>query len=319
MLGASTPLPFDPAVLLRSGALRLAGVTPGAAEYVRVRHGIWMLRTDWDPLTPVQRHAAFVHATALRCDTDHPPVFSHTSAAAVWGLPGVDPWPARADALVSDERVRSSRLVVKHVGAEDSPREVGGLQVTSPARTVLDLARTTSLANGLAAADHALRHGLCTVSELTAELAAVPRKAPGRARATLVCDLADARSMSAGESLSRAQMFLLNLPRPDLQVPFSDVDGHVGDVDFGWENIVGEFDGRVKYAVPEGLPGDQAGRVLWAEKTREDRLRRLGLAVARWTWRDACDARRLLSILMSAGVKPQRRSTWFGGSDPCVG
>ncbi len=82
-------------------------------------------RKDWDPLTPGQRHAAFVHATALRCDADHPPVFSHGSAAAVWGLPGVDPWPTRADALVSDERARSSRLVVKHAGATDSFRESG--------------------------------------------------------------------------------------------------------------------------------------------------------------------------------------------------
>ncbi len=278
-----------------------------------------MRRTDWDPLTPGARHAAFVHATAMRCDEESPPLFSHASAAAIWGLPAIDPWPSRADALVSDERVRSSRLVIKHVGPEDRTREVDGLRVTSPARTVVDLARTASLAHGVAAADHVLRHGLCAAGDLAAEVAAVPPRTPGRPRAVLVVDLADARSMSAGESLSRTQLFVLNMPRPDLQVSFVDADGHIGDVDFGWEGVVGEFDGRVKYSLPEGLPADEAGRVLWAEKIREDRLRRLGLGVARWTWRDAKDVRRLQAILMPHGLRPERRNTWFGGCDPCVG
>ena len=59
--------------------------------------------------------------------------------------------------------------------------------------------------------------------------------------------LADPLSMSPGESLSRVQMFLLNLPRPELQQEIRDAEGLVGVVDFGWDGVVGEFDGKVKY------------------------------------------------------------------------
>ncbi len=44
-------------------------------------------------------------------------------------------------------------------------------------------------------------------------------------------------------------------------------------------NVIVEFDGKVKYA-----SGD--GDVLWKEKRREDRLRRLGYVVVRLTWAD---------------------------------
>ena len=44
-------------------------------------------------------------------------------------------------------------------------------------------------------------------------------------------------------------------------------------------NVVVEFDGKVKYAA-----GDP--EVLWDEKRREDRLRRLGYVVVRITWAD---------------------------------
>jgi hypothetical protein len=77
-----------------------------------------------------------------------------------------------------------------------------------------------------------------------------------RPRALLVAELADARSMSAGESVSRATMFRLNLPRPELQVPVEDAAGLIGVADFGWEGVVGEFDGRRTYAVGVVRAGD---------------------------------------------------------------
>ena len=44
-------------------------------------------------------------------------------------------------------------------------------------------------------------------------------------------------------------------------------------------NVIVEFDGRMKYD-----SGDPAA--LWAEKNREDGLRRLGYVVVRITWAD---------------------------------
>jgi len=187
---------------------------------------------------------------------------------------------------------------------------VHGLLVTPPARTVVDLARYGTLRDAVTAADYCLRHGMCTRDNLVAELDLVPVRARGRASATTAVALADGLSMSPGESLSRVQMFRLRIPRPQLQVPFSDADGHIGDVDFGWEGAVGEFDGRTKYRIPAGASHDEAGQVLSAEKKREDRLRRL-TRVARWIWVDLMRPEQLLAILADQGVRPEPRSTWF--------
>ncbi|MFC7491270.1 MULTISPECIES: hypothetical protein [unclassified Knoellia] len=186
--------------------------------------------------------------------------------------------------------------------------------VTPPARTVVDLARHGTLQDAVTAADYCLRHSMCTRDELAAEVDLVPARARGRALATTAVSLADGLSMSPAESFSRVQMFRLLVPRPRLQVSFTDEDGHVGDVDFWWEGTVGEFDGRMKYRIPAGASHYEAGRVLWAEKKCEDRLRRQ-TEVARWVWTDLVRPQQLLAILAEKGVRPERRSTWFDRGD----
>lgn len=311
MIGPSAPRPFDPGALRLAGDLRRLGVDPRRDGWFRVRHGVWIEDDAWKRLTPVQRHAALVHASALRGDPDSDRVASHTSAAAVWGLPRVEEWPSIVHVTTAEARVRSSGRVRRHVAQHVRSVERQGLRVTTAARTVADVARMSTLAEGLAAADHALRFGLCTRAELVAELAEVPARAAGRVRLALVVDLADARSMSVGESLSRAQMYLLNVQRPDLQVRYTDEQGLIGDVDFGWDGVVGEFDGRVKYAVPDGATAAEAAEVLWREKRREDRLRRRVKTVARWTWDVALDRRRLGALLAHHGIRSQPRNTWL--------
>src|SRR5918993_132714 len=161
-----------------------------------------------------------------------------------------------------------------------------------------------------AALVHAMRHSLCTPAELAAAAAEVPRRVRGRPAALLVTELADARSMSPGESLSRAAMFRLNLPRPDLQVDVEDAEGLVGTTDFGWPGVVGEFDGRSKYGIPEGADPAAAAEVLWREKRREDRLRRV-VRVARWTWADAVGDATMGRLPAEHGIRSQPRNTWF--------
>ena len=309
MLGPSAPPPFEAGILRRGRDLRAVGVEPTRGDWHQVRNGVWVTAREWLRLTPEHRHAALVHASALCLGRDQP-VFALTSAAAVWGLPRVEPWPDAVRVLVGTVgRGRGSSLVRPHVGRPEAGVLVGGIRVTPVARTVVDLARTGSLLTAVAAADHALRHGLCTAEELRREVDAVPRRVRGRKRARLVGALADPLSMSAGESLSRVQMFLLNLPRPELQKEVHDADGLVGVVDFGWRGVVGEFDGRVKYRVPEGATPEAASDVLWREKQREDRLRSQ-VRVARWTWAVALDARRLEAVLAPHGIRPLPANTW---------
>ncbi|MGL4176916.1 MAG: hypothetical protein ACRCSN_12655 [Dermatophilaceae bacterium] len=319
MLGEPPPPSFDPALLVRGAQLRRQDVVPRPPDWVRVRHGYWMSAADWAGLLPVQRHAALVHATARCCDDPTGPLFSHAAAAALHGLPRISAWPAMAEALVDGPRVRSSRRLRKHVGAVSDAVEVDGLRVTPPARTVIDIARTSMLADGVAAADFAVRQRLCTAADIADQVDEIAVSAPGRARAALVRDLADPGSQSPGESLSRTQMFLLDLPRPELQHRVHDDLGHVGDADFGWGRVLGEFDGRTKYRVPPGATAEEASRVILAEKQREDRMRRRGHLVARWMWREANDARALLRILGAVGIRPVPGRLWFDLGRPAAG
>ena len=76
----------------------------------------------------------------------------------------------------------------------------------------------------------------------------------------------------------------LGLPPDDLQVRLDDDEGLIGYVDFGWDDVIGEFDGKLKYGVDDETDPRKAGRIVFAEKIREDRIRRLGYGVARWGW-----------------------------------
>lgn len=316
MLGDNPPDPFDPALLHLARDLRRRGIEPvrrrsaGQREYVQVRRGVWILAEHWASMAPVTRHAALVQATALCCDPDSGAIYSHESAAAIWGMPRIEDWPGLAQATTL-KTVRSSAGLRRHDCGIDAYMVRCGLRVTTPERTVVDLARTGTFVTALAAADFALRHELTTADNLYEEARELPMRSQGRVAAQLVAELADGRSMSAGESLSRAQMFVLNVPRPDLQVECTDESGLIGYADFGWEGVVGEFDGKVKYRVPEGASAQEAGRVLWLEKKREDRLRATGLRVARWVYADAVDPARMARRLADQGIRPQPRNTWL--------
>ena len=310
MLGPAAPASFDAGILRRGRDLRSIGVEPTRGGWQHVRNGVWVTDREWRALTPEHRHAALVYATDL-CLKRENPLFVVTSAAAVWGLPRIEAWPDAVRVLVGTRaRGRGSALVRPHVGRPAEGVRVGGVRVTTPARTVVDLARTCSLQTAVAAADHALRHGLCTLDELQDEVDAVPPRVRGRHTARVVAALADPLSMSPGESLSRVQMFLLNLPRPRLQQEVHDELGLVGIVDFGWEGVVGEFDGKVKYRVEEGSGAAEAGEVVWREKQREDRLRSR-VRVARWTWAVALDPVKLGALLARNGIRPLPANTWI--------
>jgi len=316
MLGEALHAQFDPTVLHAAVDLRRRGIEPtrrttaGRPEYVQVRRGVWIRADDWEPLPPVTRHAAFVHATALCCHPESDAVYSHESAAAIWGLPRIEEWPMLAH-VTTLKTIGSSARLRRHECELSAYMLRDGLRVTTPERTVVDLARTGSLATAVAAADFALRHGLTTADNLVEEAEDIPVRGRGRAAAKLVAELADARSMQPGESLSRAQLFVLDLPRPDLQVQCTDGGGLIGYADFGWPGVVGEFDGKVKYRVPEGASAQEAARVLWREKRREDRIRATGLRVARWTYADALAPQRMAAKLAGQGIRPQARNTWF--------
>ena len=150
---------------------------------------------------------------------------------------------------------------------------------------------------------HAMEIPAITPVDIAAEL---DRLAPyyGSVRASRVLDFASGRSESPGESLSRVNIHLLGFPPPELQVPFSDNDGFIGYADFYWPelDLIGEFDGEAKYRDPRYLHGRSAQQAVIDEKYREDRLRRVCRALARWDWNVARNRDLLAARLSPHGL-----------------
>lgn len=296
--------------------LARVGLTPtnkgadGEAEFVRIRHGAHAPKRAWEQLDDRGRYLARLHATSAMLLNE--PVLSHYSAAAVWNLVILGKWPRELHQVVPGDNSRSTPHIVRHRRTDPGPVvRKGSFLITGAARTVTDLASLTPFASGVLAADRALATGLVTPAELEDEaLARAGRRGVRLVRAVVAA--ADGRSESPGESLSRARMVQARLPVPTLQQEFHDAEGLIGRCDFYWKEyqLVGEFDGRMKYG-RAFAELDSPEERLWREKVREDRLRALGLGVARWVWSDALRGRPLVRILAGHGLHPLRTRARF--------
>lgn len=95
---------------------------------------------------------------------------------------------------------------------------------------------------------------------------------------------------------------------------FARPDGADDIVDFRWEQrqelrtlrLLGEFDGHVKYTRGEFMRGRSIDNVVWDEKIREDRLRATDHGMARWIWSVALRIEAMRSLLLRAGLRPER-------------
>jgi hypothetical protein len=221
-------------------------------------------------------------------------VVSHVSAAVLHGL---RIWGIRLGPVHVTRRRpgggRRSALVHVHVATLDLEEitTIGGLQVTSLARTVADLARMLPFEQAVVVCDAAMfykRPDRVDPAEVVAVLEASPRR-PGTRAARRAIAFANGLSESVGESRSRVAIAAAGLALPVLQweVHASATGEFIGRVDFGWPELrtVGEFDGLVKYGRTL-RPGQDVAEVLVAEKVREDALRDQDLAVVRWIWKD---------------------------------
>jgi hypothetical protein len=225
-------------------------------------------------------------------------VLSHESAAVLHGIALLDPVTGPPRLTVPAPRAGTrGGLPGRFVAAvpADQRCEVLGVPVTTPARTVVDLARVLSLEAAMVSADAALRAGLDR-GALFAVLDAC-RGWPGLAQAKQVTVMASRWSESALESLAMVWFRAQSLPLPQQQLTVRRTDGRwLARVDFVWPayRTVCEVDGQRKYVddAVTLLPTGQAiarGKALWREKLREDALRDVGLEVVRGYWTDRAD------------------------------
>jgi predicted transcriptional regulator of viral defense system len=283
-------------------------------QLVRVAPGSYVVQGSWRALDTLARHRMLVVATAGRLRS--PVVFSHHAAAALHGIRMLGNWPSTVD--VTLERASGGRsdgwIRRRCTGLDDvDVVELGDLAVTSPAQTVVDLARMLPFADAVVAMDSALHRGrdggaLTTRAALLDRCAAAEGKRGWR-RAQIAADFSTDLSDSPEESHSRVQIHLAGFPAPTLQETFVDAEGFVAQTDFYWREFdhAGECDGRAKYRDPAYLRGRDPVDVVIAEKNRENRLRRLVRGVSRWEPADLYPPSRMVNILVRAGLPRSRR------------
>ncbi len=193
--------------------------------------------------------------------------------------------------------VSNSPDVHRHEGAL-RPEDVivrHGMQCTSLERTVLDLARTSSMESAVSATDAALRSFTVDRNSYDKELAeqwcaellarAARSHLRGIRRARQVIAFADGRAQLPGESVSRLHLWRLGFAAPSLQVEVAAPGGGAYFVDFGLDDVraFGEFDGEGKYR-DEALRREKTiEQIMLEEKQREDWVRgRTHRRFARW-------------------------------------
>jgi hypothetical protein len=275
--------------------------------HLRLVPGVFVEATAWNAREPIIQFRMRAVATALTMSPDV--VFSHFTAATFLGIPVLGEAPTRVEVTVAQAKGgRSSGNVRRHcTPLDDEVVDLGGFLVTSPARTVADIARSESFTRAVATADAALHHKRKPVPLLTLDelAAAVDRhqNRKGAAKLRRVAEFATPLSDSVRESESRCLIHLAGFPAPVLQQEWRDDAGLIGFSDFWWpeHGLIGEYDGKVKYVKAEYLMGRTLSEVIEAEKHREDRMRALGPRVTRWATSQLTLAR-LTRQLVSAGL-----------------
>ncbi|SFN84233.1 type IV toxin-antitoxin system AbiEi family antitoxin domain-containing protein [Mycetocola miduiensis] len=281
---------------------------------VSIRRGVYTETSIWSELAARDRYLLQMRAVLETRKGDA--VLGYESAAAVWNMPIIGPWPDAVHVFTADGRRRSSSRGVRWHNApllDGDVVEVDGILVTSRLRTLLDLARRSGFMSAVASLDAGL--AFAVKEHRTADAATRLREmlvdrldqlgsAPGSRRARYAVEFASHLADSPGESASRVQIHLCGFPQPVLQFPVVDRNGTLWHADVGWpeHRLLGEFDGFAKYTRDAYTRGTPIEEIVWAEKRREDLMRAARYGMVRWLWTDALRAPLLTRILLDAGL-----------------
>jgi hypothetical protein len=311
----------------RTGLILISSpsVDPGDARQVRrqnhlgatmrLHRGVYAESDRLLSLSPHFRHVAQVNAIVETRRIR--PIIGHQSAAVIWGMPIRPHTPSSVHLVVPpDSNAHSKNGVTVHreALADGDVVEIGGLLVTSPQRTLLDLARVSPFITAVTALDFALhdrRPTRFTPVAKSALIDAIDSLAAvrGLRRARRAVEFSRPGADNAGETHSRIVVAELGFPPPELQVSHVNPRGGCYYVDFEWPEFrhIGEFDGRGKYLKPEYLDRMSPGDAVVEEKIREDHLRAEGKGVSRWGPADVNGRQGLRRILIDAGLPCSRR------------
>jgi hypothetical protein len=255
---------------------------------IRVRHGAYATAeaVAESKDDPVRRHA--LNLAAAIASADRTCAASHESAAIIHYIDGVTKLPTGHVVLTREPggstsgRGRRTAGLTIHAAAlpADHVMTLDGVRVTTPARTVVDLARLLPFRDAVVVADSAIRKRKASKPQMRQVLQTC-RQWPGTAQAERVIGFSTGLSESPLESAARVLFDEQGLPAPQLQREFIAHDGSgSARADFYWAEYktVAEADGMLKYDDPDNP------HAMRAQFKRDRLLRDLGYKVVHFTW-----------------------------------
>ena len=259
----------------------------GRGVLTRTARGLYARSDQIKQLSTNERGLDALRVAAACAIAGPESVGSHAHAAAIHKLALLtrpNPTSVSVSLPLKSPRTNWSRRPSINLHVSELPAEHRivryGVPLTTVARTVIDVARTTSLREGVVAADSALHGKQTTKKELYAVIDRCARW-PGIAQARRAVDFSDALSESPLESLARLVFAEGGLPTPKLQAWIGgDVGGvgrPLGRADFYWpaHSTIAEADGAIKYSDPTRAQH---------QLQRDDDLRQAGFQVVHFTW-----------------------------------
>lgn len=262
---------------------------------LRLRGSVYVAADAW-PDDPADQHLMLARTELVT----HPgAVISHASAGVLWRLPSPSrDWHQQPPTvtLPSGSSYRPGQRHVAYRTVNLPPQHVTvdhlGYDVTTIARTAVDLARGEELPQALVVLDAAARLLVASVvrqprrvhyasgfliQDARQSLSAV---ASGKGVAALrtAIALTDPRRETPIESLSAGHFHLAGLPVPEYQHPIrTSLGWYVADFYWKRSRLIGEADGAVKYLDPQEI---------LREKAREQDLDDHGHRFVRWTGKE---------------------------------
>lgn len=222
--------------------LREAGLTASAVTRMVARGRLYRLHpgvfaVGYDNLAPLAPETAALLAVGRGA------VLSHFSACALWRLLPPAPGQHAVDVLLCGRRSRNRRGIALHETSHLERRDVRvhqGLPLTSPARTLLDLADRISGRRLERAVEEALARRLARKAQIRDVVARASGR-QGAARLTALLETAGTSyTRSGGEELMLGLIRQAGLPEPLVNARL-----HGFEVDFYWpeHGLVLEVDG----------------------------------------------------------------------------
>lgn len=288
---------YDDAAILR--AVR-------SGQFARARRGAYVNAPPFAALDERSAHAVRVRAAVKQAKTEV--VVSHSSAISLypvevptWGLDLSNLHLTRRDGKCG----RKEAGIQQHRGSliDGDVIRLGDVDVTSPARALLEVTTTASVEVGLVLASCLLHTKMVTMDQIVQRYAGAMDHWPHTLTTDMVLRLADGRIESVGEGRVLHLCFTQGLPMPVPQYEVRDERGNVvARLDFAWPayGVWVEFDGRVKYQ--ELLrDGESATDVVLREKRRQEMIEDLtGWRCIRLTWADLANPQRVAAKIRSA-------------------